>query len=260
MPKLVEIPESPRATHDGKPVDAAPVADRRKNERQIATFRTCCIVIDGEAHPAILRNMSNGGAMFEALVPAQPNTLLTYWWDGIQPVEARVAWVEGNRIGVANLSGPAAAIPVPRPRATRVPARLHVRIWQGSSPQWCELENISMSGIAVHMLDGAVAGALCTIEVGGQTLHNAMIVRSDDLVTGIRFERPLPPAKLIQMLEDGLAAEHEGTRPLVRRDTGATASGSAGQMAAPTAPAEDIDEQTDPRHSDEPPKAIRRFL
>jgi len=113
MPKLVEIPESPRAAHDGNPVDAAPVADRRKNERQIATFRTCCIVIDGEAHPAILRNMSNGGAMFEALVPAKPNTLLTYWWDGIQPVEARVAWVEGNRIGVANLSGPAAAIPVP---------------------------------------------------------------------------------------------------------------------------------------------------
>ena len=260
MPKLVEIPESPRAAHDGNPVDAAPVADRRKNERQIATFRTCCIVIDGEAHPAILRNMSNGGAMFEALVPAKPNTLLTYWWDGIQPVEARVAWVEGNRIGVANLSGPAAAIPVPRPRATRVPARLQVRIWQGSSPQWCELENISMSGIAVHRLDGATTGTLCTMEVGGQTLHNAMIVRSDDLVTGIKFERPLPPAKLIQMLEDGLAAAHAGTRPVVRRDTPSTASQCAGQMAAPVPPAGGEEEQTGPREPDEPPKTIRRFI
>ena len=91
-------------------LDNALAADRRKNERQIATFRTCCVVLDGEARPAILRNMSDGGAMFEALVPASPGTHITYWWDGIEPVEARVAWVDGNRIGVANLSGPTEAV------------------------------------------------------------------------------------------------------------------------------------------------------
>ena len=257
MPNLVEIPESQRVERDGQAVDEAQAADRRKNERQIATFRVCCIVICGEAHPAILRNMSDGGAMFEALVCAQPDMWLTYWWDGIEPVEARVAWVEGNRIGVANLSGPACPIPVPRPRATRVPARLPVRIWQGSCEQRSELDNISMSGIAVQRLDGVAPGALCTIEVGGQTLHNAMIVRSDDRVTGIKFERPLPPARLIQLLEDGLAAEHESTKSVVRREQAPAAGASACQTAAPAV--------SDEHHSiscdvGEPPKIVRRFL
>ena len=117
-----------------------------------------------------------------------------------------------------------------------------------------------MSGIAVHRLDGAATGALCTIEVGGQTLHNAMIVRSDDLVTGIKFERPLPPAKLIQMLEDGLAAAHASTTPVVRRDIAAMASESSGQLREPDAPAGGDDENSGPRQPDEPPKEIRRFL
>ena len=256
MPKLVEIPGSKRATRDGQPVDEARVADRRKNERQIATFRTCCIVIHGESHPAILRNMSNGGAMFEALVPAQTGTLLSYWWDGIEPVEARVAWVEGNRIGVANLSGPPCTIPVPRPRATRVPARLPVRIWQGAGPQSCELANISMSGIAVHQLPVVAPGSLCTIEVGGQTLHTAMVVRSDEEVTGIRFERPLPPARLIQLLEDGLAAAQAGTNPCVRREAAAAESSEVD----PASPAEREEETAKAASPADPPKVVRRFL
>ena len=137
--------------------DVAPATDRRKNERQIATFRTCCVVIDGEARPAILRNLSDGGAMFEALVPAKPDTHLTYWWDGIDPVEARVAWVSGNRIGVANLSGPAEVVDVPRPRATRVPARLPVRVWSGCKGHRAQMADISLSGIAVEGLEGSLA-------------------------------------------------------------------------------------------------------
>ena len=259
MPKLAEIPESQRAAREGKAVEEAPVADRRKNERQIATFRTCCIVINGEAHPAILRNMSDGGAMFEALVSARPDMWLTYWWDGIEPVEARVAWVEGNRIGVANLCGPACPIPVPRPRAPRVPARLPVRLWCGSTPRWGELDNISMSGIAVLRLDGVQPGSLCTIEVAGQTFHNATIVRTDDRVIGIKFERPLPPAKLIQLLEDGLAAQHKGTKPVMRRQQAASASPSPDQAAEPVS-RESEEEPIRSPEPDERPGIIRRLV
>ena len=124
-------------------------ADRRQNERQIATFRTGCVVVDGEPHPAILRNMSDGGAMFETLVAAKPDMPITYWWDGIDPVEARVAWVKGTRIGVANLSGPAAKVDVPRPRATRVPARMPVRIWSGATSRKAELDKAWDKRLAV---------------------------------------------------------------------------------------------------------------
>lgn len=260
MAKLADIPDSQRAMCDGQTVDEAPAADRRKNERQIATFRTCCIVINGEAHPAILRNMSDGGAMFEALVTVQPDMWLTYWWDGIEPVEARVAWVEGNRIGVANLSGPAAPIPVPRPRATRVPARLPVRLWCCSAPRWSELVDISMSGIAVRPLDGVEPGSLCTIEVAGQTLPNATIVRSDDRVTGIKFERPLPPAKLIQLLEDGLAAQHNGTKPVLRRPQATAASVSPGTTAESARSVESGEETAAPCEAGDQRTLVRRLV
>lgn len=183
--------------------DLALVSDRRRNDRQIATFRTSCLLLDGEAHPAILRNMSDGGAMFEVLVPVTPEALVTYWWDGIQPVEARVAWVKGNRIGVANLDGAPRVVDVPRPRATRVPIHLPVRIWTGSGGQWTKLHNISMSGVAVTGLKGVAPGTLCTIELNGETLHNACIARVDDGIAGIRFERPLAPARLMQLIESG---------------------------------------------------------
>ena len=193
--------------------DAALASDRRKNERQIATFRTCCVVLDGEARPAILRNMSDGGAMFEALVPAAPDTHITYWWDGIEPVEARVAWVDGNRIGVANLSGPAEAVDVPRPRATRVPVRQPVRVWSGCKGHHARMADISLSGIAVEGLEGIAPGTLCMIEVSGQALHNATLVRQDDDIAGIRFEKPLSPARLMQLLEGGGPVARVLTRP-----------------------------------------------
>lgn len=212
MSTCTNIADFPRKG-DGPAATPEPANDRRKNERQIATFRTCCVVLDGEARPAILRNMSDGGAMFEALVTASPDTRLTYWWDGIEAVEARIAWVDGNRIGVANLSGPAASVEVPRPRATRVPIRLPVRIWSAARGRWAEVENISLSGLAVHGLADVAPGALCTIELGGQTLHNASVVRAEGNLAGIRFERPLSPAKLMQLLEGGGPAARVLTRP-----------------------------------------------
>lgn len=192
---------------------AASGEDRRRNERQIATFRTCCVVVDGEARPAILRNMSDGGAMFEALFDVAPDARITYWWDGIDTVEARIAWVEGNRIGVANLSGPASPVEVPQPRATRVPVRLPVRVWAGCKGRWTETANISMSGIAVTGLDDLAPGTLCTIEVGGQALHNASIVRREGGLTAIKFERALAPAKLMQLLQGGGPGARVATRP-----------------------------------------------
>ena len=99
------IAKFPPAGANRRPLPPAPANDRRKNERQIATFRTCCVMVDGEAHPAILRNVSDGGAMFEALIETAPGTLLSYYWDGIEPVAARVAWVDGTRIGDCNPDG-----------------------------------------------------------------------------------------------------------------------------------------------------------
>ncbi len=198
--------------------DLALMTDRRRNDRQIATFRTSCLLLDGVAHPAILRNVSDGGAMFEVLVPVVPEALVTYWWDGIQPVEARVAWVKGNRIGVANLNGPPRTIQVPRPRATRVPIDLPVRIWTGSSGQLTRLHNISMSGIAVTGLLGTAPGTLCTIELNGETLHNACVARVDDGIAGIRFERPLAPARLMQLIETCGPAEAEHVTAHSRQD------------------------------------------
>lgn len=221
--------------------------DRRKNERQIATFRTCCVVIDGEAHPAILRNMSDGGAMFEALVTPREGDRISYWWDGIDEVKARVAWVKGTRIGVANLSGPAHSVPVPRPRATRVPVNLPVKVWTAMGGQQAELDNISMSGIALHGLRGIEPGTLCTIEISGETLHNASVVRIEGAITGIRFERPLPPARLMQLIEAGGGTVNEVAHP-VRL---------IGKVPAP----EHADESTDdPVHEPEAKPLLRRFV
>jgi len=207
------IAEFPPAGASRGAIASVPANERRKNERQIATFRTCCVMVEREAHPAILRNVSEGGAMFEALIETAPGTLLSYYWDGIEPVAARVAWVDGTRIGVANISGPAEAVDVPRPRATRVPAHLPVRVWSGCKGHRAELENISLSGLAVHGLDGIEPGTLCTIEIGGQTLHNASVVRTDDGITGIRFERPLPPARLMQLLDGEGPGARVATHP-----------------------------------------------
>jgi len=68
----------------GQAVDAghgevAEGGDRRKNERQIATFKLACLMVRGEAHPAILRNVSDGGAMLEALVAVNPGDAVVYW-------------------------------------------------------------------------------------------------------------------------------------------------------------------------------------
>tara|TARA_B100001179_G_scaffold173594_1_gene128963 strand:+ start:235 stop:981 length:747 start_codon:yes stop_codon:yes gene_type:complete len=233
-------------------LDNALAADRRKNERQIATFRTCCVVLDGEARPAILRNMSDGGAMFEALVPASPGTHITYWWDGIEPVEARVAWVDGNRIGVANLSGPTEAVDVPRPRATRVPMHMPVRVWSACKGHHAEMVDISLSGIAVEGLSDIAPGTLCTIEIGGQALHNASVVRHDGDIAGIRFEKPLSPARLMQLLEGGGPVARVLTRPT-----------SLSELShAKHAPAQEVEPATQSEEEPAPsgPIPLRRFL
>ncbi|MBB3035333.1 PilZ domain-containing protein [Alteriqipengyuania lutimaris] len=240
----------------------APADDRRLNERQVATFRTCCVVVGGEARPAILRNISNGGAMFEALLDVKPDTRVTYWWDGIEAVEARIAWVEGNRIGVANLSGPASPVDVPKPRATRVPTCLPVRVWAGCKGRWTETANISMSGLAVRGLEDLAPGTLCTIEVGGQALHNASIVRREDGLTGIRFERPLAPAKLMQLLEGGGPAGRVATRPGIideaaRRQEEAAAAQKRAAPPADAAPHDASPQDDRPRNE---PIPLRRFL
>ena len=245
----------------------APADDRRKNERQIATFRTCCVMVDGEARPAILRNISNGGAMFEALLDVTPDTRITYWWDGIDPVEARIAWVEGNRIGVANLSGPASPVDVPRPRASRVPVRVPVRVWAGCTGRWAEVANISMSGIAVEGLEDLAPGTLCTIEVGGQALHNASIVRREDGLTGIKFERALAPARLMQLLEGGGPAGRVATSPATvdeatrMQEKAAAEAARTAELQSRYASRADADPEPDPDGTNRnAPIPLRRFL
>ncbi|WP_370177564.1 PilZ domain-containing protein [Alteriqipengyuania sp.] len=240
--------------------DVAPANDRRKNERQIATFRTCCVVIDGEARPAILRNLSDGGAMFEALVPAKPDTHLTYWWDGIDPVEARVAWVSGNRIGVANLSGPAEVVDVPRPRATRVPARLPVRVWSGCKGHRAQMADISLSGIAVEGLEGIRPGTLCTIEISGQALHNATVVRHEGDVCGIRFEKPLAPARLMQLLEGGGPVARVLTRPTSLSQIGHAMARTADEPKAQSEPKPEPVAEREAEPAPAAPIPLRRFL
>ena len=255
-------PMAPPDHHDQPPGDerrdddsaAASGGERRRNERQIATFRTCCLVLSGgESHPAILRNMSDGGAMFEALVSPDIGDIVSYWWDGILPVEARVAWVKNARIGVANLSGPATAIPVPRPRATRVPVHLPVRVWTAGGAQRAELENISLSGIALHGLVGIEPGMLCTIEISGHSLPNACVVRRDERVVGIKFERPLSPAKLMQLLDGEGALAHVATGPTASHDA---------PSPAPHASQDDRTAQRQPAEPNKPaqPSTVRRFL
>lgn len=194
--------------------DAAERGDRRKNERQIATFKLACLMVGGEAHPAILRNVSDGGAMLEAQVALQPGDSVVYWWDGIAQVEARVAWTKGNRLGLANISGPPQPLAVPRQRGTRIPVRVPVRVWAACRGHWGELTDISLSGLAVKGLQDIAPGTLCTIELGGQALHNATLVRTDGEISGIRFDRPLSPAKLMQLVEGEGPCARVTTRPM----------------------------------------------
>jgi|TARA_R100000049_G_scaffold5157_1_gene13794 hypothetical protein len=228
--------------------EAAGDGDRRKNERQIATFKLACLMVRGEAHPAILRNVSDGGAMIEALVPVQPGDSVVYWWDGIAQVEARVAWVKGNRLGLANISGPPQPLAVPRQRATRIPVRVPVRVWASCRGHWGELTDISLSGLAVKGLQDIALGTLCTIELGGQALHNATLVRIDGEVAGIRFERPLPPAKLMQLVEGEGPSARVMTRP----------PPAAPGAAAPQRQPETGDEGPQPPSGPKVP--LRRFL
>lgn len=228
--------------------EVAEGADRRKNERQIATFKLACLMVRGEAHPAILRNVSDGGAMLEALVAVNPGDAVVYWWDGIAQVEARVAWVNGNRLGLANISGPPQPLAVPRQRATRIPVRVPVRVWAACRGHWGELTDISLTGLAAKGLQGIAPGTLCTIELGGQALHNATLVRIDGEVAGIRFERPLPPAKLMQLVEGEGPSARVMTRPT---------------PADPGAPAPQREPEMDdegPQPPSSPKVPLRRFL
>jgi len=102
---------------------------------------------------------------------------------------------------------------VPRQRATRIPVRVPVRVWAACRGHWGELTDISLTGLAAKGLQGIAPGTLCTIELGGQALHNATLVRIDGEVAGIRFERPLPPAKLMQLVEGEGPSARVMTRP-----------------------------------------------
>ncbi|GAB5349313.1 hypothetical protein TMRO357_01493 [Alteriqipengyuania sp. 357] len=242
-------PDHLAESHDA--AGTASGSDRRRNERQIATFRTCCVVWQGEAHPAILRNMSDGGAMFEGLFTPEVGDIVTYWWDGIEEVEARVAWVKGTHVGVANLSGPVCQIEWPRPRATRVPVHLPVRVWTGAGPQRAELENISLSGIALHGVSGIEPGTLCTIELNGEAFHNCCVIRKEDAVLGIKFDKPLSPAKLMQLLDGNGSLAHVATGPTASRDA---------PQPAPT-PTEGESEAESPcARKPAQPNVVRRFI
>ena len=201
-------PEADLAAHivTGTDVSEADTpVERRLHKRFKAAFRASCLLVDGRAHMAMIKNMSRSGVMVELEHPLREGDIVHYFWDERRIASARVAWSDGRYHGLDNHEEQPIFDKEFNYRSVRVPCNGEAELWVDGALHRPNLVNLSLGGAQLEGLRVRV-GALVTLRFNGVELTNACVRWSHGASpakparTGLAFSRRMSASQLSAIL------------------------------------------------------------
>lgn len=179
--------------------------ERRQANRFKTAFRASCLIANGKAHIAMIKNMSGAGVMVELDQPLRVGQEVRYFWDEKQIIAARVIWSEGRRHGLENDELQSVFDRRFAYRSVRVPCSGRAEVWIEGTRFRPQLANLSLGGA---QLSGVYArpGSLLTLRICGVDLESACARWSrpregtTPALTGVAFAQRLTASQLSAIL------------------------------------------------------------
>ncbi|MEW4447593.1 PilZ domain-containing protein [Qipengyuania sp. JC766] len=194
--------EETRTPLGDAPTHAEIVECRRAADRHLTFLRPCCITLAHGAYLALVRNLSPVGAQIETDQDLRVGETLEYFWDGIEPIEARVVWQDGRRVGVENLAEADPKIFARPDRSARIPCERNAQIWVEGNRFQAVVLNISLRGLMAYGLPEFAPGTLATICLGRRSFEQTRLRWVAHGSAGFQFAEPLGANLLMELLRE----------------------------------------------------------
>lgn len=175
--------------------------DRRQKARSVRTYMPACLQIDGQQAVALLRDLSEHGAGFEADLTLRAGQKISYRWGDELPRTGTVIWSDGSFFGIENDEAANQVRRSDRYRAVRIPICAPATIFSENSRFDGEVLNIAQRGLCLLTSTGLREGALATIQIGRRVFENATAKWIDSERVGFGFSKPLSVAHTAAIME-----------------------------------------------------------
>lgn len=172
--------------------------ERREHTRAIRTLKPACLMFNDRSSVAMLRDLSETGAGFEAVDGFLVGQHLSYRWGDHGYRSGTVIWQEGNRFGVANCSERNILESAAAYRSVRIPLAAPFSAYLEGHRIDGELLNFSQKGLCALVAKNFSRGALATVRIGNRFLANATV----KWVDGDRVGFALPQGLSVREMND----------------------------------------------------------
>ncbi|HEV2567052.1 PilZ domain-containing protein [Sphingomonas sp.] len=174
--------------------------DRRTGARHISVLRVARGLWNGRDQLCVVRNISEGGLMFECLHMPEVGQELVIELRSDKQMHGVVRWTRGNGAGVEldqpidverMLREERSSLLRVRPRAPRFARRGPLRVVVDGETIAGEVVDISVTGVSCR-LDAPVQRGPVVVAIDEVAVTNALVRWTKGDVAGISFEKPLP--------------------------------------------------------------------
>jgi hypothetical protein len=191
--------------------------ERRRDPRHLTILRVGALVGGGGRELCLIRNISAGGLMAHVYSQHKMDELLSVELKGNQPIEGRVAWIEGSNIGVRfdtqidvaeMLSNNVEAENGQQPRLPRVEVDRLATVRCGARTCAVNTRDISQGGVKVETDEPLEVGAEIVITMEKFRSVQGVVRWCGGGLAGIAFNQLLPFGELMAWLTPERAANH----------------------------------------------------
>jgi hypothetical protein len=174
--------------------------ERRTGARHISVLRVARGEWGGHDQLCVVRNISEGGLMFECLHPPAVGQQLAIELRSDKQMQGVVRWARGNMVGIEldcaiqverMLREERGALLRVRPRAPRFVRRGALRLIVDGETIAGETIDISITGVSCRIDQPVQRGQPVVVAVGDIGATNALMRWTKGDVAGISFEKPL---------------------------------------------------------------------
>ena len=175
--------------------------ERRQGDRHISVLRVARGAWGGRDQLCVVRNISEGGLMFECLHVPSVGEQLAIELRSDKQMQGVVRWVRDNSVGIAldcpievarMLREERGSLLRVRPRAPRFVRRGPLRLVVDGEAIAGETVDISVTGVSCRVDQPVHRAQPVVVAIDGIGATNALIRWIKGDVAGISFEKPLP--------------------------------------------------------------------
>lgn len=177
------------------------LSDRRDGPRHISVLRVGRALWDGRDQLCVVRNLSEGGLMFECLHPPAIGQRVAVELRSDKQMTGIVRWARDGNAGVEFdqrvnvemiLREERSSLLRVRPRAPRFTRRGAVKLITGVETVMGDIVDIAIGGLSCRPEQPLRNGEPLVVALDGIGAFNAELRWQKGDVAGIRFEKPLP--------------------------------------------------------------------